>query len=365
MANDQVHDTRTTVAEDRVAAAVSLSVAGISDSNAGALVVFDFNAGDTVDSATTNDIGFYFSGGTGRPTVTAPNGSSGLRFGFGPDEPEEDSMQELRYELNGGYFETYEKISLYIPANYVHRYLTFMKINLSEDVSGWEIGDAMLGSNNSSTAEIYALDLDYVGDDGPEQRVYLQYTENFNLWSTWGQGNTVTNTTKNQAVVSDRSSFLTSNNKFSIQWQGTYQGGGGAMLYETQGPNPTTRPTFNFQYFSGDSPSKSNIGGQVPGTSHISLEDLGQNVDYIIHRKRSSALTPLDGETRVWKRRNGEVYTLVFEATELGPYFAADNNFERGYLLGWANSGFRERTEILLRGYSFYGANRPLELGDL
>ena len=84
MPNDQSHDTRTTVAEDRVAAAVSLNVAGVAassvgdkwpDSFNGTSIVFDGFENPTM-TPTLNTFNFSWSGNNATSIVTMTEGSS-------------------------------------------------------------------------------------------------------------------------------------------------------------------------------------------------------------------------------------------------------------------------------------------------
>jgi len=364
MLNNAAHDTRTTDPGQRVAAGVALEVAARTSAAVGdALVVYDFDAGDTPDTPTKNDIGFYFTSGENRPIVSAPNGSQGMLFKFGPDSATEDSMQEIRYELNGEYFETYEKIALYIPGNFEHRFLVELKVVAPGDISTWAAGDNIIGPTGS-TAVVFSVEGEYL---------YTSRTEGYNRDDKWVGA--ITNTTQSlTADVVDRR-FLVANNKFSLQWAGKYSNfpsesyGIMAVEFDTAAYNDYQSENSDFTAKATAAANGTSVTGNrlstTPTPPGISpLTDSGKSVDFIIQRARASSLTANDALCRIWKD-NGSGYVLVYENLTLPLFDSVHNYFERGYILGYSNSGFTEQTDILLRGYTFYGVNRPLELGDL
>ena len=74
---------------------------------------------------------------------------------------------------------------------------------------------------------------------------------------------------------------------------------------------------------------------------------------------RSHIFSYWNGIARVWKTPQGGTKTLIFERTDVKLYNAAGNFFERGYLLGWSNSGFLETTTLYIDNVTI--SNSPIQ----
>ncbi len=76
------------------------------------------------------------------------------------------------------------------------------------------------------------------------------------------------------------------------------------------------------------------------------------------YAKASSAVGVSDGIIRVWRNRKLVQSLTGLVLTKASTLPGAFNGFGNGYLLGWANSGFAERTEFHL--WRFVLAPAPL-----
>ena len=115
MPNNQAHDTRTTVAEDRVVAAVSLSVAGVASSDELSSIFSDsFESGDK--SASTNGFAWTDSVRAGVANTNPLTGSYSLEFNFQPANAEGDAFAEQRFDLGSLYSQVEVEFDLYIPS---------------------------------------------------------------------------------------------------------------------------------------------------------------------------------------------------------------------------------------------------------
>lgn len=87
------------------------------------------------------------------------------------------------------------------------------------------------------------------------------------------------------------------------------------------------------------------------------LMKAGETHEYTIHRKKSSALGVADAVAELW-----EDGVLIYYDRDGLNFHSVNNWFSRGYLLGYANSGFEEETDLYITKYEFFGANRPTGL---
>ena len=90
------------------------------------------------------------------------------------------------------------------------------------------------------------------------------------------------------------------------------------------------------------------------------------------HATRPWVLTSLhNGVIQLWVRKEGEAEpTLLHDVRDANiapPVEEPENDtlprsWANGYLLGWANSGYTERTVFRLSRYEYWGAVRPPDL---
>ena len=330
-------------------------------SNELALVIADFENGDTTTQLTKNTIGFAFTSGQNTLAAT-PNGSKGILFRYGPDTAVEDSWQELRYNLNSQHVNTYEKISLYVPSNYKHRRLLELNAVAGDDVSTWAVNDVVVGNDGTSLAKVHSVS---------GQIVYLKEAENILLKSVWGPSKydaipdtpiPVTNSTKSQSATIEFSEGMGANNKISAQWENEYSSNGYFIEVNPADVSTNTDSIPTAKATAADNAQTSNFVSELESVPLISqANDLGANIDFIVYRKRATSPVANDGLVQIWKEING-AYILIFQKSGYGLFSSTNNYFDRGYILGWSNSGFDEQTDIILRGYTFYGDNRPVEI---
>lgn len=322
-------------------------------SDANALVVFDFANGDTLDSPSINSIGFAWSGS--KPLVTASNGRTGILFRYGPDAPFSDSSSELRYELNGQYEETYEKVTIVWPDNFRHSVVIRATIDGADDITAWVEGDS-IQSGTGATATVFAV---------VDQYLYLENATSRTSDSAWGSGAVLTNTTQSLSATSTGRLGDSYNNKLSYQWAGSYSNepatSYGMMGFEYQ-------PDYAYSQI----PLRSDLNAKVTraanGTQSTAMlgssldkgfiidpaVDNGQELELVFRRKRGTGLDANDAIAEAWKNA-----ALKYGRYNLALWDEINNFFERGYLMGWSNSGFKEQTDFVITKYEFYGPHKP------
>ncbi len=91
----------------------------------------------------------------------------------------------------------------------------------------------------------------------------------------------------------------------------------------------------------------------APGApAGIELSDRGTWIE-IVGQVRAASVNNDDGIARLWKTPEGGERTLIFELTNVAMYQPNGNYLERGYLLGWSNSGFDEDTTLTIDNVVF------------
>ena len=337
-----------------VTLAVALKAASGGDSTP--LVRFDFANGDTMSSPSINTGGFSFDTTT-RTIAQAPNGQMGLEFSYN-GSLYGNSWEEQRYSM-GPLFETYEKIVLWIPSNFEHRHQIKMEIAAGTDMSQWAQGDEVTSQGSSTLLKgIYSGTL--TEPDGTP-KVVIKYPSK--PWDGAWVG-TLTNATRSLTVETLSKTTATINNKFSAQWEGDYSSNGMIIEYthdvasSYDGREPIDAYMMSFTTGSSDDPNSSDgrnavTDGVMPPAIDMA-NDPGKLHDFVIRRRRSSSLEASDGITQIWK--NG---VMVFQVLDMPLFHSTRNYFDRGYLLGYANSGFDEDTVFYVTKYELYGDTRP------
>lgn len=311
------------------------------------LVRFDFENGDTLTGPSKNDTGFSWAAPSNIGGIAAsPLGDLGLEFNYnGPDGGGDDSTAEQRYELGGGYAECYEVMDLYIPANFEHRALIRITVSDSADVATWQAGDTIEGGAVDAVGELHSIVGTYV---------YLLYPTYF-IWNEpyWDQVTLTNQRDATTAFAADKR-FETSNNKFWALWTGTYSANASIIEYspDWSEPDGTYLGSTVIAYATRDEPAKASEGAS---DYIIAPADVGTRVTYAVQRKKATALGAADGVFKIWK--NG---ALIYECYTLDDYVDTNNVFERGYLLGYSNSGFDAAlTQFYVHRYEFWGVHRP------
>jgi hypothetical protein len=333
----------------------SLGVAVAVGGGVGLLARFDFAAGDTLSSPSVNTIGFAFSSTT-RSIAPAPNGQNGLLFQYAANEAGE-SWQEQRYTMGQPQFETYERIVLWIPSNFEHRKLTRLTLATAGSAVSWVKGDVITSNATGSQGLFQFTDGNFV---------WLKFAQAFFSDTSWV--GSITNSARSSTITTTARTFAPgSNNKFSAQWTGAYSGNATVVEYDTGADNLVAENSFfTIKSTAGDGVSSGNGGDFSSGTTGNSpsqiavppaidaVADRGALRDFVIRRKRASALGAADGVMQIWK--DG---VLVHQLLNASLFSAVANYYDTGYLLGYANSGFDEVTSFYITKYELYGATRP------
>lgn len=316
---------------------------------AGVLSDFNFAAGDTLDKVD----GLFTWEGRRTIAVDPVSGQRGLLFSFGPDGPEEDSIEELRYELNAPYVETYERFTLHVPENYYHRAILRLRTATALDPNLWREGDIIVSRTGNVSATLYQ-----VGD----QVLYLKEGARY-LWDLeWGAGRTISNQTTGATVEVAHREQLAFNNKLSVQWAGAYSSNALGVEMNSDASQEADTPGSSYLTCKATATTEHgqsrNYASEGPRLWVLdpALHN-GRAVDIVIRRKKSTSLEAGDGLCQIW--RDGE---LVYTYTTFTTYQSDQNYMERGYIMGHSNSGFAERTDFYVSRYRFYGPNRPAGL---
>lgn len=152
-----------------------------------------------------------------------------------------------------------------------------------------------------------------------------------------------------------------SNNKAFVHlWSGDYNTGkglGGGFEIQADGAGGSIIDFHPFR------PDSSHLRDTIRGGKGIEPSDRGKWVEFICQIKAASSSNN-NGIARVWKTPQGGTKKLIFERTDVKLYNADGNFFERGYLLGWANSGFTNTTTLYIDNVvisnSAIGASGPI-----
>lgn len=296
----------------------------------------NFETGD--HSKTEN--GFIWTGNS-VPIAPTPNGTLGLEFAYGPDDLTADAWREQRFHLGSRQGEFWLKYDLYIPANYHHR--CPIELQLESSLHDLQVGDRIIrvkkdpvtGEDVANNPDAWGVVEAVIGDTIWVDMLPHQHTLLDNTLFRNERTKTVTKVAKYKGYAH--------NNKFFVIWQGTY---GHARSGNTVNLSywHLSRGNSSLSY----SPARDQGRWQLP---HIFTEeaifskelDAGKWMEIIIHIKIASSANN-DGTVEVYK--NGRKFLSV---TDLANHSTGGfNYYEYGYLLGWANSGFKERTVMYI-----------------
>lgn len=140
------------------------------------------------------------------------------------------------------------------------------------------------------------------------------------------------------------------NNKFFALWVDGYsQHGEGPTIVWNFWPQDDGSSRFTYSF----SNETTGVVGHHAGYDDFIRypDDQGRWMQVLLYAKMSSSATADDGETRIWRRWEGEQdYTLIAESLERGfvEPAAGPAGWAAGYVMGWSNSGYAEDTEFLL-----------------
>lgn len=267
--------------------------------------------------------------------ANTPNGSLGLKFRFSANGIEDDGWQEQRFHLGGNYSDLWIKYDLFIPNNFNHR--CPVKLRLNESTNNIQLGDKVIEVKNvNGVYEITNPD-----NHGTVRHVSGSsiYVENLPSYYTFLDGEHMRNERTNEIFSVQKREGYGHNNKFMVIWQGDYgsASSGNSICFEYW---HTGRNTSNLGHY----PAKDKGAWRQTNTVHDKVfidetKDRGKWIEVIFHIKVASSANN-DGIIELWK--NGEKYFNIQNLpnhSQLG-----FNYFDKGYLLGWANSGFDEET---------------------
>lgn len=254
-------------------------------------------------------------------------------FGEGTLGDEEDfQMTELG--------EFYFKRRIFIPSNYRHRELLRVTIG---NATNWQVGDSVYGSTAASTAII-----EYKSGN----QLSLRNAANYNIPGVWN--GSITNVTR---TLSDTISFTQiwpCNNKFQVFYCDGYSSlGDSPTLTCSLWPNRYSDAVWgngsSIGIMSGVNNGGDRVVTQSPTVPFILPEHYGKWMDVIFYTKMSSAVGVTDGMFIVWRRVDGESnYTKVLDCRTLeAAERPTKGKYRRGYIWGWANSGYEQATRFV------------------
>lgn len=313
------------------------------------IAAWDFNKGDLPSE---KDIHVEWNGDHDGVKDIPETELQGIKFRYRGKGPEGDASSEWRYKINMPLSRTWEYLRIYQPVNFHHRYFVRIETPSVLNEAEWRVGD-IVENPWGLTAKIGAINNNYIFIENFRQR----FDKN------WGNGLILQNLNTGATVEAVDSRSVTTNNKFSAQWQGRYSNGG--MIVETQAKVPDKggevgvsyfRPTINKSKAHKASGTVSNQLGDVPGTA-FDPRDNATVIELVIERIRSSAEGKRDGSYQIWKRTEGSSWSLIHKNTSIYAW-QPDNYFDHGYVFGWANSGYTEDTDFYLLGWQLW-AEKP------
>ena len=230
--------------------------------------------------------------------------------------------------------------------------------NLSKTQGGARWSDSVNAevTNQNPMTGSYSLRMTYIGvpdgqDGFSEQRFELggRYPEVWVKYDLYVPSNYYHRTQSDSA----------NNKSFVHLWAGGYSGSGFGAGYEIW-PDGSGSGRLAFHSFRPDQEHRQDT---LRNSRGIELSDRGTWIEITSQIKTSTAANN-NGEARIWKRRQGSATKeLIFERTGLPIYNADGNYMERGYLLGWANSGFLETTVFYIDNLVI--ADSPIDMNPL
>ncbi len=141
------------------------------------------------------------------------------------------------------------------------------------------------------------------------------------------------------------------NNKWFLIWgSGNYPGNhvaGGPMMISTNSYRFTSGNAINYLHPVWNDADR--VSGGPDAKPFITESDLGTWVRLRWHFKVSETSSSQDAVMRLWK--NG---SLVISKTNFNLWNGSDNGFQKGYLMGWHNSGYNQQTNLYLDNFKVY-----------
>lgn len=317
------------------------------------VVVFDFAGGDPME-----DRGGVAWSGT-RRTSRGSGGELGLEFAFAATPPTGDSTAEQRYSFAPGR-EVYQSIRLQIPSNFSHRTSMGLVVASAAELTGWVAGDTIVGVDGASRGQLSLIE-----PSGAGARVWLRNADNSASNAHWV--GTVRNERLARSATAVERLGDTSNNKLWAVWMDDYSSHGFG-------------PTVLWEFWSNGRDGSDlavhwSSGMMTGGGPHMMVlpfidpaRDRGRAIDLVVHVVASSARGAGDGVVELWVRRDGESGFAQFHRitnAEIAPpteAAATARAWQRGYLMGWSNSGYDAETIFRISRFEHWGARRPSAL---
>lgn len=321
-----------------------------------AAIVYDFAAGDSMGDARE---GFRWH--SDRSVSTAEGSSeAGAEFAHRASPPGGDSTSEVRYSFPQT-LDLYQRMRLQVPTNFVHRTSLRLTLAPGTSVAGWELGDTIVGSDGMARGTLL-----FIAED--ETRIWLDDADDPRLDRAWL--GTATNETRGETfVVADRFNEG-SNNKLWAIWMDGYSGGGwGPTVIWEFWPDGSGGSELAVHWSRGE---HTGAGSHRMGTPFFVVpEDRGTFFDITTRVVAATSRGSNDGVIQLWVRKAGESEpTLIHDVrdADIAPPVEEPDDDElprqwaNGYLMGWSNSGYAERTVFRLSRYEYWGSERPPDL---
>lgn len=253
----------------------------------------------------------------------------------------------MRYELGVKYGEFWLKYDLYVPENFHHRCPVALK--LDQVAATFAIGDTVVKvqgqqgrytqvQNDWGIVKHISYDTIYV-DQLPDYHTFLDNHEDHK---------TLQNKRTNEVAIVVKRLGYNQNNKLGVIWQGDYGSASSGNDVEF-GLWYGNRGSSYLSYYPAKDHGAWRAGHTISEFPLFDKEnDLGKWMEIIIHLKIASESNN-DGVIEVWKK-GAEYINVKNLPNHSGLGF---NYYERGYLLGWSNSGYEEETVFYIDNVIF------------
>jgi hypothetical protein len=302
-------------------------------------VRYDFSAGDTLAAKA----GWSFEN-TKWNLASLPDGSGkGLPFIYPGVKPGNYGMSEMRFSMPPA-DQFWLSFRWHVPKNYAHRHDTHLDIGGIE-AAGWQIGDKVRGADGTSEGVISQIDA---------KGVFLRLAAQSAMNQVWvGE---VTNITRNSKRASTGRSQWGANNKLLAIWADGYstKGLGSTIVWQTdltEWSEGRRDSTITVGYSTGN---HTVTGPPASGGVLIGPGDAGKYVDLIFHARFTSKPGAKDGVIQTWARKQGEAAYKPYhnittaEIDKRTDVPAGEQPWHKGYLMGWANSGYDAETTFYI-----------------
>lgn len=336
-----------------MASIVILGLNALSAQAAPPIVSYDFTAGDTGAPKQ----GFAF-GNADWTIPTIPNTNiKGMNFIFDGVPPFEDRIVQQNF-----YFPPRDQFwfyfRLYIPPNFEHRSDTYLQVGSGAQAAGWQIGDVIAASDNTTTGTLsgYASDGIYVRN--------ARLNNRDDLWT-----GTITNQTRSLTRNSTQRSTDSNNNKLLAIWTDGYSGAGlgSTVVWEFWAADLNATP-----YVPGSELCVHYSIGNFSGASahegcgrFITNADRGHYIDIMVYVRFTTGPGANNGIITTWLRHEGQsTYSVMSNVTNanIDKRGSAGNpgqlvSWNQGYLMGHSNSGYDTDTTFYITKVEYYDAD--------